>query len=146
MTGTELSRLYREYIDCLNRQAWSELGDFVCDDVRHNGRPIGVGGYRAMLETDFREIPDLAFRIVLLVADPPVVASRLAFDCTPSGMFLGLPVNGRRVRFSENVFYTFRDGRIEEVWSAIDKAAIEAQVSFAAAPGRTSIQKTEIRR
>ena len=56
------------------------------------------------------------------------MAARLLFDCTPVGGFLGLPVNGRRVSFAENVFYGFADGRIEEVWSVIDRAAIEAQL------------------
>jgi predicted ester cyclase len=37
-------------------------------------------------------------------------------------------VNGKRVNFAENVFYQFRDERIAEVWSVIDKAAIEAQL------------------
>jgi len=37
-------------------------------------------------------------------------------------------VNGRRVVFTENVFYRFRDERIAEVLSVIDKAAIEAQL------------------
>jgi predicted ester cyclase len=37
-------------------------------------------------------------------------------------------VNGRRLRFSENVFYAFRDGKIARVWSVIDKAAIESQL------------------
>jgi predicted ester cyclase len=81
-----------------------------------------------MLEDDFRQIPDLNFRIELLVADPPHIASRLHFDVTPTGDFLGLPVNGRKVCFAENVFYGFRDLRIREVWSVIDKAAIEAQL------------------
>jgi predicted ester cyclase len=43
-------------------------------------------------------------------------------------LFLGLPVNGRRVRFAENVFYQFRSNKIEQVRSVIDKAAIEAQL------------------
>jgi predicted ester cyclase len=81
-----------------------------------------------MLERDFAEIPDLAFNIHLLVSDPPYIASRLAFDCTPKGQFLGLPVNGRRVSFAENVIYEFRDGKIAQVWSVIDKTAIEAQL------------------
>jgi predicted ester cyclase len=37
-------------------------------------------------------------------------------------------MNGRRVVFAENVFYQFRDERIAEVWSVVDKAAIEAQL------------------
>ena len=145
MTGTDLSRLYRDYIDCLNRQDWNALSQFVGEDVRHNGRPLGLAGYRAMLETDFREIPDLAFRIVQMVADPPVIASRLAFDCTPIGAFMGLPVNGRTVRFTEHVFYAYRDGRIAEVWSVIDTAAIEAQLTSAPETVRSrSTHETEI--
>jgi predicted ester cyclase len=81
-----------------------------------------------MLERDFKEIPDLQFNIELLICDPPHVASRLQFDCRPNGLFLGLPVNGRRVVFTENVFYRFHDGRVAEVWSVVDKGAIEAQL------------------
>ncbi|HWL21860.1 MAG TPA: ester cyclase, partial [Bradyrhizobium sp.] len=64
----------------------------------------------------------------LLVSDAPYVASRLGFNCTPKGRFLGLDVNGKRVSFAENVFYEFREARIAQVWSVIDKAAIEAQL------------------
>ena len=63
------------------------------------------------------------------MANQPYVASRLDFACSPMGLFLGVPVNGRTVSFCENVFYEFREGRIEKVWSVIDKVAIEAQLS-----------------
>ncbi|MEQ5834714.1 ester cyclase [Marinobacter sp. NFXS9] len=52
----------------------------------------------------------------------------LAYDCTPTERFLDLNVYGRRVSFAENVFYEFRDEKIVQVWSVIDKAAIEAQL------------------
>lgn len=128
MTPAELANIYRDYIACLNRQDWAELGQFVHDEVAHNTRPLGLAGYQAMLEQDCREIPDLRFDIELLISEPPNVAARLKFDCTPVGAFLGLAVNGRRVSFCENVFYAFHDGKIRQVWSAIDKAAIEAQL------------------
>ena len=128
MTETALSDLYRDYIACLSRQDWSNLGEFVYDDVRRTGRPFGLAGYRAMLERDFAEIPNLKFDIELLVCEPSLVASKLEFDCRRKGLFLGLPVNGKRVTFAENVFYRFRSGKIEQVWSVIDKAAIEAQL------------------
>ncbi|AXK80460.1 ester cyclase [Pseudolabrys taiwanensis] len=128
MNDAGLAALYRDYIACLNRQDWPALGSFVQDDVVHNGRRLGLSGYSAMLEQNFRDIPDLRFDVQLLVADPPCVASRLAFDCTPRATFMGLAVNGRRVSFAENVFYQYRDGKIAEVWSVIDKAAIEAQL------------------
>jgi len=128
MEKAELTDIYRAYIACLNNQDWPHLGQFVHEDASHNGKRLGVSGYREMLEKDFDEIPDLHFNIQLLTADPPFIASRLAFACTPKGTFLGLPVNGEAVTFAENVFYQFREGKIVEVWSVIDKAAIEAQL------------------
>ena len=125
-----LSHLYRAYIDCLNRQDWDELGQYVDDEVEHNGRPLKLSGYRDMLVQDFEDIPDLRFNIQLLVANsPPVIAARLAFRCSPKGKFLGLSVNGRTVSFAENVFYEFKLSKIASVWSVIDKAAIEVQLS-----------------
>jgi predicted ester cyclase len=62
-----------------------------------------------MLERDFKEIADLQFNIELLICEPPHVASR-------------------PVTFAETVFYRFRDERIAEVRSVVDKAAIEAQL------------------
>jgi predicted ester cyclase len=127
-SSVDLSGLFRAYIDCLNRQDWPQLGHYVHDDAIHNGRRLGLRRYREMLEDDYRRIPDLRFTIELLVCEPPRIASRLRFDCTPQGDFLGLRVDGRRVVFTENVFYAFRSGKIAEVWSVIDKAAIEAQL------------------
>lgn len=128
MTNPVLADLYRTYIDCLNRQDWPRLGDSVDEHVVYNGQQVGLDGYRRMLEGDFQAIPDLHFNVELLVADDSHVASRLHFDCTPVGMLFDLPVNGRQVRFHENVFYRIEDGKICEVWSVIDKAAIRDQL------------------
>ncbi|WP_321958526.1 ester cyclase [Burkholderia cenocepacia] len=128
MTDTDLATRYRAYIDCLNRQDWTALGEYVSDDVIHNDRPLGLAGYRAMLEQDFRDIPDLRFDIRLLVCEPPRVACRLRFACSPKGTFMGLAVDGRKVTFAENVFYEFHEGKIRQVWSVIDKTAIEKQL------------------
>jgi predicted ester cyclase len=128
LASTALSDLYRAYIDCLNRQDWNELGQYVDDEVEHNGRLLKLSGYRDMLMQDFEDIPDLRFNIQLLLSSPPFVAARLAFRCSPKGKFLGLSVNGRMLSFAENVFYEFRLSKIVSVWSVIDKAAIEAQL------------------
>jgi predicted ester cyclase len=129
MSRTDLSHIYRDYIACLNKQDWPKLEKFVRDDVCYNGQQIGLSGYRQMLERDFHEIPDLHFNIELLISNSPYVASRLAFDCSPKGKFLGLDINGNRVSFAENVFYEFQGETIWKVWSVIDKAAIERQIS-----------------
>jgi predicted ester cyclase len=125
---THLSELYLAYIACLNRQDWAKLGQFVDDDVIYNSQRIGLSGYREMLEKDFDDIPDLSFNVQMLLSDPPYIASRLGFDCRPKGMFFALPINGKRISFTENAIYEFRSDKIVQVWSVIDKAAIEAQV------------------
>ena len=128
MTPAELSEIYRGYIDCLNRQDWANLGKFVHEEAEHNGNQVGLSGYRQMLERDFHEIPDLCFNIGLLIAEPPHIAAKLEFDCTPKGEFFGLPINGKRVQFDENVFYRFEDGKVRQVWSVIDRKSIEDQL------------------
>ena len=128
MDGEDIAQSYRDYIACLNRRDWDGLSNFVHHEVRHNGRPLGLSGYRDLLETDVRDIPDLRFEIGILVASPPRIAARLLFDCTPKGVFMGLPVDGRRVTFAEHAFYEYRDGKIWDVKSIIDKAAIEARL------------------
>ena len=128
MNKEDLTSAYHDYIACLNKQDWQKLSRFVHKDVQRNGRKLGLDGYRAMLEKDFEDVPDLSFKIDLLVSEPPTIASRLRFDCTPKGQLFGLPVNGRKISFAENVFYIFRDDKIELVWSVIDTVAIEAQL------------------
>jgi predicted ester cyclase len=128
MSAIDLPKIYRDYLACLNEQDWSNLGAFVSDDVEYNGQRVRLSGYRAMLERDFRDIQDLRFNIEMLVCEPPHIASRLHFDCTPAGTFLGLPVQGKRIEFAENVFYAFRGHQILRVWSVIDKVAIERQL------------------
>jgi predicted ester cyclase len=125
MTSADLCDVYHRYIACLNRQDWAILEQFVDDDVHYNGRRIGLSGYRRMLEKDFCDIPDLHFNIQLPMSDPPFIARRLVFDCTPKGKFLGLDVNGTRVSFAEKMFYEDLHDKIVQVWSVIDKAAIE---------------------
>lgn len=131
MPETRLADVYHAYIDCLNSQDWEKLGTYVGQDVRYNGEIVGLDGYRQAREAEFRAIPDLHFDVQILIADDTTVASRLNFNISPQGTFLGLPVNGRRISFSENVFYEFAEGKIASVWSIVDKAAIEAQLSTA---------------
>ncbi|MET0705196.1 MAG: ester cyclase [Mycobacterium sp.] len=122
-----LADVYRRYLQCLNDRRWGELGEFVSDDAIHNGRPLGLEGYRAMLEADTTAIPDLRFIAELIVTQEEVVASRLMFCCTPQEPFLGFEPSGKPISFAEHVFYRFRDSKIAEVWSLIDTQAIAAQ-------------------
>ncbi|OBF34015.1 ester cyclase [Mycobacterium sp. ACS1612] len=128
---SDLLTVYRDYLACLNARRWDELGRFVADEVVHNGDPLGLSGYRAMLVADTDATPDLRYVPEILIADGDFVSCRLYFQCTPHNEFLGLESTGRRISFAEHVFYRFVDGRIAEVWSLIDRDAIRAQLPAA---------------
>jgi deazaflavin-dependent oxidoreductase (nitroreductase family) len=122
----DLLAIYRDYLACLNYRRWDDLGRFVADGVVHNGKQLGLSGYRAMLESDTRAIPDLQFNADLLIADNQIVSCRLLFHCTPQEAFLGFEPTGQRISFAEHVFYRFEDRKITQVWSLIDREAIRA--------------------
>ncbi|RVK87271.1 hypothetical protein CN152_33560 [Sinorhizobium meliloti] len=42
----QLADIYRGYLDCLNRQAWDELGHFVDNEIQHNGRLLERDAFR----------------------------------------------------------------------------------------------------
>ena len=72
VTEPALSGPYREYIACLNKQDWSALIRFLHDDVRHNGRALGLAGYRAMLEADSTPFRTSIFGLKSLSPMPPM--------------------------------------------------------------------------
>lgn len=88
-----------------------------------------LANYRAAREAEAHARPDLHFSAELVVADADSVACRLVFRCTPQRPFLGSNPTGAPVSFAEHVFYRFRDRRIAEGWSLIDRDAIAAQIA-----------------
>ena len=129
MDQDRLAERYRRYIDCLNERRFEDLAEFTEETVVYNGAPCTAADYRDGRIDDFDRIPDLRFVIGLLVVQGELVGARLDFRCTPVREFLGFAPNGRRVEFSEHVFYRFREGRIAEVWSLIDREALRRQLA-----------------
>ncbi len=127
-----LETIYRRYLRALNERRFEDLGEFLHDELTYNGAALTSADYAAQRLDEVRRIPDLHYAVDLLLVGGDHVACRIAFDCSPEGEFLGLPVDGRRISFVEHVFYRFRDGRIEDVWSLIDTDAIRRQLEASA--------------
>ena len=130
---TDLRHHYLAYLARLDARDFAGLAPFVADRVTHNGHALTREGYGAMIATAIEPTPDLRFvpESVLVeggLSGEARVAARLAFSCTPLRPFLGLPPHGGAVHFTEHAFYRLVDGRIAEVWSLLDRAAVEAQL------------------
>ena len=124
-----LERHYREYVAALNDRRFGDLPAFVADELVYNDAPLSAGQYRDLLEDDVRRIPDLSYDVQHLVVAGNHVAARLRFDCTPVEPFQGLEPTGFRVVFTEHVFYRFHEERIAQVWSLLDVAALQRQLT-----------------
>jgi predicted ester cyclase len=129
VTRGQLEQVYRAYISALNDRRLDDLDTFVHDELVYNDKTITRQQYTRMIADAVHNIPDLYFDIDLCVAGDDLVACRLWFNCTPEHEFAGITPTGRRVRFAEHVFYRFRDGRIEHVWSLIDTDAVRVQMT-----------------
>ena len=130
MTDTDNEARYRRYLDRLNAHRADDLEEFVHEALTYNGRPMTRLDYQNLIAGDIAAIPDLFFHVDLLVVAGDLIACRLHFHCTPRGEFLGLrPTGGKTISFAEHVFYRLREGKIGEVWSLIDRPAVEAQLA-----------------
>jgi predicted ester cyclase len=128
----DLEDIYRDYIAVLNDRRLEDLEQFVHDRLTYNDEPWTRERYRSLLAGDVERIPDLRYDIQLLVVGSEHVACRLWFDCRPQRDLLSIDPRGRHVSFAEHVFYRFREGRIEHVWSLIDTDAIRRQLRLEA--------------
>ncbi|MEY3037942.1 MAG: hypothetical protein RL143_509 [Pseudomonadota bacterium] len=139
LTRDQLKEVYLGYIDCINNRRFGELDKYLCEDVSRNGELLGLSGYIAMLENDYVMIPDLYFKVDLLVFESPYVVSRIHFQCSPIDGFLGFKFSGNQAEFFENVIYQFKGGRISNVMSAIDTSLLAAKFQLTEhsnSPGR----------
>lgn len=128
MPDPDLEVRYRSYLSALNDRQLDRLVEFVHDEITYNDVQMSRADYQDLIARHVAAVPDMFFAIDLLVVRAEHVACRIAFDCTPQSEFLGLPPTGRTVSFSEHVFYRFREGRIEQVWSLLDMDAIRTQL------------------
>lgn len=73
--------------------------------------------------------PDLEFRIVDLVADGDLVATRCRLTGTHLGPWRGREPTGRAVDMGVMMFFRFDQTGLVEAWELDDMTALEAQLS-----------------
>lgn len=127
MTRDELDVHYRAYIASLNERRIDDAAEFYCDELLYNGKPMSRAEWRqTAIEDSLTAMPDLRWHIEHLVIEDAYLAARLRDTGTLIGTWHGIPPSGTPVSFAEHVFYRFRGGRADEVWSVVDVLAMQA--------------------
>lgn len=147
MAPIDLRARHSAFLDICNARNWSLLPTVISSNIMIQNNPVGLAAFAPFMANMVQQIPDLHFVPELVVADPTnnTLACRFTFTCNPIGEFWGLPINGRKVTFSEHMILVFNDegeGKIEKCWTIPDIEAVRRQLKeydergeFGAMPG-----------
>ncbi|HZT95670.1 MAG TPA: ester cyclase [Chloroflexota bacterium] len=132
-------RLARDYIEQVFNQHQPEKAiDFVTSDVVWHGGGLGdvtgVGGLTGLLASFIGALPDLNAAEQDIVAENDLVVVRLVVSATVKGTLLGVPADGKPVRWDAVDIYRVTDGKISEEWAADDVASIMTQIGAFSPP------------
>ncbi len=112
----DLTVFYRRYIAVCNAHRFTDLGEFVGEDVQVNDAPTGVDQYAAGLRAVVDAFPDYHWDLRQLVVDGDCLAARLTGTGTHTGTFLDVPATGRAIEVRELAMYRIAGGKIVECW------------------------------
>ena len=85
-----------------------------------------VAGFRALF-------PDLKEDLQDIVASGDTVATRWVVTGSLRQEFMGIPAAGQAIRVEGTNFYRLRDGRVTDIWTQFDGAALMRQLGAAPA-------------
>ncbi|AGZ44153.1 ester cyclase [Actinoplanes friuliensis] len=126
-------QIARDYIEqVFNKHNPLAARDFVTDDVVWHGGALGdltgAENLTGLLTGFLGSLPDLYAAEQDVVAENDLVMVRLVVTATVKGQLLGVPADGRTVRWDAVDIYRVTDGRISEEWAADDLVTIMTQL------------------
>ena len=132
-------KLARDYIDqVFNQHNPAKAADFVTGDVVWHGGGLGdISGpenLAGLLESFIGALPDLYAAEQDIVAENDLVLVRLIVTATVKGSLLGVPADGKPVRWNAYDVYRVTGGKISEEWAGDDIATIMTQIGAFSPP------------
>ena len=126
-------KLARDYIDqVFNQHNPDKAADFVTGGVVWHGGGLGdiscPGNLLGLPPSFIGALPDLDSAEQDIIAENDLVLVRLVVTATVKGSLLGVPADGKPVRWNAYDVYRITDGKISEEWAGDDVAAIMAQI------------------
>jgi steroid delta-isomerase-like uncharacterized protein len=97
--------------------------------------PMDPDAWARFLAGFVEGFPDLQLTIEDTVAEGDLVAQRITFNGTHTGVFQGLPPTNKRVTFNGLELNRFEDGRVAEHWFQLDALGLLQQLGLTVVPG-----------
>ena len=112
-----------------DQAAIDELGDPGAVD--HNpapGHEPTLAGFKQKVAYFLEIFPDLKEDLQDIVASGDTVATRWALTGSLQQEFMGIPASGQTIRIEGMNFYRLKDGRVTDIWTQFDGAAMMQQL------------------
>jgi steroid delta-isomerase-like uncharacterized protein len=131
----------RQWIEAFNnrdeqREADSRTADYIAhapDSI--DPAPLDSDGWTQFLAGFLEGFPDLQLKVEAAAADAEMVAQRILFTGTHTGVFQGLPPTNRQVNFSGIEINRMVDGKVAEHWFQLDQVTLLQQLGLRVLPG-----------
>jgi len=107
--------------------------DELCDPglVDHNpapGHEPTLAGFKQKVAGFKAIFPDLTEDLQDIIASGDTVATRWAVTGSLQQEFMGIPASGQTIRVEGMNFYRLKDGRVTDIWTQFDGAAMMQQL------------------
>ena len=126
----EIIRRFENAFRAGDQATIDELGDPGLVD--HNPAPDGaptLAGFKHKVAGFKAIFPDIKEDLQDIIASGDTVATRWVVTGTQQQEFMGIPASGQAIKVEGMNFYRLKDGRVTDIWTQFDGAAMMQQLA-----------------
>ncbi|HMB92925.1 MAG TPA: ester cyclase [Rhodothermales bacterium] len=131
--STEANKnVIRRYLETWNRGDINDLAEFWSPHLVHHTR-LSSHGYadtRRIVGEIMKAFPDMRFKIDDIIAEGDKVVTRMTWQGTHTGMYMGALPTGKNVTCSLIGVARLKDGKIVEHWGVTDELYMMQQMGL----------------
>lgn len=132
MSAQENKVIARYYMgQIFNQKNLAAVDEFFSPEVAMHCKLPGVKGlegYRRMVSLFVRAFPDLHLSYQTVICEGEWVSGRFVFTGTHEADFAGIPATGKHICVSGISLLRFREGRVIEHWTELDRLGLLQQL------------------
>ncbi|KAB5549463.1 hypothetical protein GE09DRAFT_174932 [Coniochaeta sp. 2T2.1] len=116
--------VFHQYLDFLNQQKWSQLGQVLANPLSYNERTMGSDAYLRSVQDDIEASSIVAWKLDIHVHDRKsnAIGARLllsALNTTNANDQTTVP-NGRLIHYAQHTLFAIKAGKISEIKAITD--------------------------
>ena len=116
------------------RSGWMAIHDASVVAHGLGPDPLDLEGLERFYAGLWGAFPDLEISIEDLIGEGDKVTWRIAVRGTHEDEFRGIPATGKEVRFGAQYIFRFRNGKVVERWTNLDRLGVLIQLGAVPAP------------